>query len=505
MLEEKNKKWIYAFVIILLCSYMLFRFADSSQIVTTFPFHYTNDISGLLAMLHFLDTQGYHAHIMQWYYPDGFTLYDTYPPGWGFFAYPFLKLLGDVKIAAFASLIALYIIAFFIFIFIGKMQKLSKLEAIAFYFLYFVSPMAVGDYIRQMRMSQLTGSISFLLIIVLLLYYKSRKINKKYFLIAPLFTLVIISHSAQTILMGLFAAGIVLAKKGIREKILACLPFVLGILISLPLWLYTFLKNAGQQEVTSVLYSKWMLDFTYGFKFSNIFGMLIAAGLFAIFAVYIYSLRDKHESRRELLFYSPLLIFNFLFLLRLIPFIPLLNNLYGDPILQVLAFFSLLLFFKAMQNNTGRKLKALFMLALVLMPVIFIGVSEYHTIKFIKPTPEEIEGVSILGFVEKPYLILGYTGDRLYKRAVYSYGAIYYNVTTASGWSNDQTTREQFEKMGILDKKFMDKDCKGIIESAAVLKLGELISYGKEQCKIFEDCRFKHKITKGQSCLYILS
>lgn len=504
MIKEKTRRWIYVFVIILLFFYMLLRFVDSSQIINTFPFHYTNDISGLLAMLHFLETQGYHAHITQWYYPEGFTLYDTYPPGWGFFAYPFLQLFGDVKIAAFASLIALYITAFFVFLLIGKMQKFSWAETIAFYFLYFVSPMSVGDYIRQMRMSQLTGSVFFLLTIALLLYYKDRKIDRNYFLAAPLFALVIISHSAQTILMGIFALGMLLAKKGLKEKILACSPFIIGIMMSLPLWLYLFLKNAGGQEVTSVLYSRWLLDFTGGFKFSNIAGMLIAASLFAIFAIYFYSLKDRTQRKRDIMFYAPLLIFNLLFLFRLVPFIPLLNNLYGDPILQILSFFSLLLFFQALNNNPGTKIKTLLILALFLMPLIFIAASEYHTIKFVKPTPEETESSSILQFVERPYLILGNTSERMYKRAIYSYGAIYYNVTTASGWSNDQATRGQFERISVLDKNFMDKNCKGIMESAAVLNLGELISYGEEQCRIFGNCGFRHKITKGQACLYAI-
>ena len=104
----KSTDKVFLFGIILLGLNFLHRLIDASKWIKYFPLDITNDLSAYVSLLHFFDVYGYLANVPNWY--NGFILFNTYPPGWVFFTYPIYKLLGNLILASYVSMVLLYIL-----------------------------------------------------------------------------------------------------------------------------------------------------------------------------------------------------------------------------------------------------------------------------------------------------------------------------------------------------------------------------------------------------------
>ena len=453
-------------------------------------------------MLHFFDKYGYHKLIFDWYYPEGIVTFDVFAPGWVIFTYPFYKLFGDVKPATFISLILMYILGFIIFWFIGNVQNFSKLETITFYLFYFASPMVVGDYIRQMRLPQMFAWIAFFFAFAIILHYEKKTVNKYIFLLSIPIAMTVLSHQPETVLLAFPVIGLVLVKlikKKFKEVSLICFALLCGFILSFP-WLYTFLKRAPYLLISKLQFSRWTLDFSGGFRFVNISGIIISIAMLIVFIVYISTLKQKIR-REKIIFFSPVLFFNFIYLTRLIVFFPILKHLYPDPIIQFIGFFTIFFYFSINKEILSNKLNLFYNISIIIIPILFVIVSCYHTPFFIKPTPEEEESLLILENVSSPYAVVGEFPKTLYQRAIICYGSIYYNLFCADGWYPSQTTPLQKNKLDTLRNSFKKRDCEKLKEAMNSLKIKELITCGNEQCSFLENC-LTYKSQKGKLCLF---
>ena len=158
--------------------------------------------------------------VPEWF--NGFTLFGTYPPGWVFFTYPLLKILGNIMLATFISMILLFILGFIGINILGKELKMSPIKRIAFFLFVYANPMIIGAVLKQGRLPALMGLVLFTYIVYIGLYFKEREVNKKIILLGILFGLIIITHQAETILSGIFILGLILIKSN-KERILALL------------------------------------------------------------------------------------------------------------------------------------------------------------------------------------------------------------------------------------------------------------------------------------------
>jgi len=489
-MEMKKTNIILIFIIILLLGYLGIRLVNQSQIIHSFPLDITNDISSYMAQLHFLDEFGYHQTVTKWFAPEGFVLFEIEAPAWHFFTYPFYLLFKDVKPASFFSLVIMFVLMGLLIFIIAKKEGLNKLEALAFFALFAVSPMGVGDYIRQMKLPQMFAWIILLILILIIFYFKKNQINWKFLITAPLISILILSHQPETILFLVLLAGLFLIKDSLKERIIIAVSALIGILVSLP-WLIPFITKAQELRILSYQASKWLLEFSGGFRLANITLILLSLGLIVIFILY---LKKTNKWKKELLFFSPILILNILVLTRLVIVLPILKHLYIDPYMQFFSFFFILILFKTYKKYNFLK----YMVAL--LPIIFVIVSLIHTPWFIQPTPEETESLKIFEHVDGIYGFAGSFSKQLYPRALDSYAAIYYPLRSASGWSLSDTEEHDL-KLKEFNKALINNDKTSFLRLMKDLKIDEVISYG-EDCQKLEAFNLNLKAKEGHLCLY---
>ncbi len=489
------KKYLI-FPVILLLIYFIVRIVDQSKILFFFPLDYTNDISSYMAMLHFLKDYGYHGFVLNWF--NGFTLFDVYAPGWFFFAYPIYYLSDDIQATVYISMLIMFALFAVLVYFLGKMEKWKSWHSFAFFILFVGSPFVVGDFIRQMRLPQMFGWISFILLIIIALHYRGRKIDAWFLWTIPVFALMIISHSAEVILFSLVVAGLLITRKSISEAAVVVLSMIAGIIVSMP-WLYTFLTKSPSLVVSQLNFSWWLLDFTGSFKFANITSIALSVMLFVVYALYSYSRKLK---LRDHLFFAPILLFNLLFTFRVTPFLPLFSNLYLDPIVMFVYFFLLYFLFNINYETLGGTYKRLLKVGLTLLPVLFILVSVYHTPFFVTPSDKELYELSIVKDIEGNFITTWSDSPRFYSAAIVSYAPIFYNSTSATGWAYLHATPEYWNLLKNMQQQFDARDCHGFKASLEMLNVEEVFSYGKANCEITSYCGLELKVQKGDACLY---
>jgi len=234
-----SDKLIY-FSIIILTAHFIARMIDHAKIISTFPLDASNDISCYLAFLHWFHIYGFHGFVPNWFH--GIILFDVYPPGWVFFVYPIYLLTKNVLVTAYISLILQFTLGGIIFYFLGRMMKLPLLKTVAFFCLFFMSPMAIGDFIKQGRLPEMLAWLFFILLCTIILYFKDKEIDWSFMWVAPLFAGLILTHQAETILMGIVALGLLLTRKKLKELFIMFLAFGTGTALS-SFWLVSFLKE----------------------------------------------------------------------------------------------------------------------------------------------------------------------------------------------------------------------------------------------------------------------
>lgn len=489
-MKGPSYKFILIFIILILSGYFFIRLADQSRIVNTFPLESLNDVSSYMVMLYFTHSVGYHGLVTSWYAPEGFRLFETDAPGWYYFTLPLYLVFGDVKSATFASMILIYIIMGLLFFVIGKIEKLSKLETTAFFVLFAASPMAIGDYVRQMRMPQMFSWVALLALFAIIFYYKYREIDWKFFIISPFIALLILSHQLETILFFTMLPGIFLLKRTLREKAIIVGSAIVGILIS-AFWLIPFILNSANTPKLEYQGSRWLLEFSTTFKFANIAAIALGIALICIFALYLYRNRSI---KRELLFYSPVIILDILFLSRLVVFIPIIKHVYIDAYMQFFGFFFLLMTIKSYKKFNFMKY------AMVLLPVGFIIISLLHTPWFVTPTQQDLDSLKIFNHVSGIYGFAGNLPLELYPMALVSYTAIYTPLNSSTGWSLSENS-EHRHKTAEFYKSFFDNQKEDFLRLKDELKIRDIIAYGKD-CEQLKNYELQFKATEGVLCLY---
>lgn len=490
-----SDKWFY-FPVIILLVYFIFRLINQSQMINMFPLDYTNDVSAYMAMLFFLVKYGFHNISPYWY--NGYPVLLTFPPGWFFFTLPLYYLFKDVKAAAFISLILMYIISFIIIYFIGKVGRISKTKRIIFFLFLFANPIAVGNFIRAGRYVELFGWVSFLLSALIIFYYKDRKLDKGFLWFIPSYALLLMGHSCVAIPSHFLILSLLLIKKW-KEKLLIILSLAGGIIIS-SFWLIPFLKNIFNTITLSGL-SQFITEIKppafSKFFLSNIAGFII---IFALWFIFYYYWLSKDKSKKELIFFSPILILSILFFTRLIIYIPFLKSVFPDVYLIFFIFFISFYFLCIKQYTIF--LKRVVILALIIVPIISVGISATHTPFFTKHTELERNTIDLFDTVDGKFIIVGGTKTS-YAMAYYSFAPIYYNLSTADGWSWTELNKDYFELLRNNQLSLKNKDCGNFINSSKILNVSNVIGYG-EYCDKLNYCNLNNIIKKDGVCLYKL-
>jgi len=468
---------------------LIFRFFDQSKLIKYFPLDFVNDISSYMAQLFFLAKCGFYKFCPYWY--NGFITFKYSPPGWYFFSLPFYYLFnGNVLIATYVSFTLLFVFGFFIIYFFGKIHKLSRISRLAFFIFFFGNAIAVGNFIRLGRYHELLGWVLFLILGFVVLYYKDRKLDFKSISIPILFSLIILTHSVIMILSSVLLFSLFLIK-GNKEKLLLVFYGFLGLLAT-SFWL---LPNLLDLQGGWFLKHKLTVNLI---NFKELLGENIASFVVPIIllGVFYFYYKSKNKSKRELLFYAPILFLSVLFMSRLVIFLPILDFVYPDAYMMFFLFFILFLFFK---TKYEKRIYKLILVLLIIISLVSVGYNMYFTPKFSEYTDLEKETLDALEKVEGTFMIFS-KQETSYNRAYYSYAPIFLDLRTPGGWYPFLSNKEYIEDLrklhGFVDKK----DCGNFKEYVELFNVDEIISY-YDSCAFLKECGFKEKVM-GKVCLF---
>ena len=229
-----------------------------------------------------------------------------------------------------------------------------------------------------------------------------------------------------------------------------------------------------------------------GFKFANIGGIALGIALLAVFAVYFY--KNKNW-KSDILFFSPVIIVDILFLTRLVIYLPIIKHVYIDAYMQLFVFFFLFILFKCYKRFNFMKY------ALMLLPIGLIIISLVHTPWFVKPTQEEMDSLAIFEEVNGTYTFTGEWSPRMYPMALVCYAAIYYPINSSTGWSLSESI-EHRRKTAEFQQAFSDNNKENFLRLTQELNIDEIISYGTADCNRLGEFGLNFKIKKSMLCLY---
>lgn len=493
--EGISDKWFYL-PILILGVYLVIRLINQSQMLFTFPFDSKNDLPTYMTFLYWLKVYGYHEFVPHWL--NGFVLFDVYPPGWFFFAYPLYLLTNNLLYTTYISILLMFLIGAIIIYFFGKSQGFSLARTSAFFALFFISPMAIGDFIKQGRLPEMLAWLFFLAISALIFYYKDKRIDWKFLCCAPLFAALVITHHVETLLLGFVALGLLLVKKNWKERGLVIITFIAGFALS-SFWLVPFLKKITHTTILNVNFGKWLLDFSGGFKMGNI--ALIIMPIVMLLLFYFYW-RSHNFSKRELLFFLPALILSALVLTRLTVFIPFLNNIYPDPYQLFILFFITYFFLKTKYELIPIHFKNACKFGLIAIPMIFISVSVFHTAWFIPHTDLTKEVISILPEIEGNFITMGpFPPNDAAQPSIEAFGAINYGLNSSAGLNYVQAEPKHWQNILDLGQSVIKEDCSDIVSLLKETKTTEVLAY-EETCNLIETCGLYKKIKKEHFCIY---
>src|SRR3989344_2174207 len=383
---------------ILFFAYFLFRLIDQSKIIFYFPFEYINDVSGYIAILHFFDTYGFMANVSNWY--NGFILFSGYPPGFFFFAEPFLLIFKNFGLTFFILLIFLYIVGFFVINAIGKAINLDIKKRLFLFCFYFFNPILISHFVRMMRLPALFSVIIMLILILILFYFKDRDLSYKFIALFSFFySILVISHPPEFILFNFLLLGFFLIKSN-KDKIKIIYASLIGLLMS-SFWLVRFIYYSTKNYIL-VDYSVQLSEFSVFYLSAQLTNFILPAALVILFFMYI---KNKEDKLNDMLFFGPVVLLAFLHFFRLTLFIPVIGKIYSAPYTAFFTFFIVLFLIKI--DFKYFKFRSVVPYFIISGSVLFIISGFIFTERFLVPSDVDYRIVDVLGNINERYTFLG--------------------------------------------------------------------------------------------------
>ena len=480
----KNKipdKWLY-FAIVVLVIYLIIRLINLYGIVEEFPLDFSNDHSAHMSQLFFLHEYGFGANIPNWYtHVSGFPLLKFYHPGRAFYGLLFYYIFGSVEAATYFAMVSIIILGFLGIYYLGKFHGLSPVKRIAMFILFFVNPILIGYY-RVGRHSEIFGFFWMIIFIFIVLLYKDRKIDKNFLWFIPVYSLLLLSHISVFLISSMLILSLLLVKKN-RERILILLSCFVTFLLT-AFWTIPFIRGMKETFIGEFYgLERTLLLITRNTLVDRVSSYVAPLIFFLVFYLYYKTNKDK----RELLFYSVPLGIGLLFFTRILVFVPYLNKAVPDTYNMFFLFLSIYLLLKIRFDGLNMLEKNIIKYGLVILPIVGILLSLILTSFYEGHNQENKDIIGLLPYVDEQLLIIGING---YERPYYSYGAIYYNIYTPSGWGEQSLSREDREKSSKPQEYLEKYDCNSFLDSINKLNTGNIITRD-DNCKFLVGCDMK--------------
>jgi len=492
--RDRLGEWVFGISLILLAIYFLVRIIDMSKITYIFPLIGSIDWNSHMAQLFLLKTYGYNNLVPVWY--GGIYIFSLYPPGWYFFTLPLYLLIKNVQISAYLSMLVLLAVNFISIFYIGKLQGLSIWKRILFFLILFANPISIGNFIVLGRVSELFAWTLVFLLILLLMVYETKKIDFKFILLyIVLFSFLLLSHPATTFLYLIYLFSYLLLQNRIKWVNIFFLT-IIGIALTSFWWPKYIISLSGTIVTTNI--SERLLNFSGPWMWTSIASIIIPLSLWVVFIFYY---KSSKRNKKELIFFLPALLFSFLLLSKAIIFIPIFNRVFPDIYIFYFLFFLSLYFLKTNFSYFGFLKKVVYII-FVLVVILSIFVSVYHTPFFKDHNSFQSEILEILPEINAPYYILPIDGSVAYISSFINYATIFLDKTTVGGSISLFRTKEYGENVDNLIDSVSSNDCVGISEALEELNASNLIG-SEDQCNVLEECEQLKEIKKTDNvCLY---
>jgi hypothetical protein len=485
----KKQDWILIAPMIILALYLIIRLVDKSSIIHSFPLDFANDLSSHLAKLHFLSEYGFHAIVPNWYFGMDYVLFRSYPPGWYFFALPLYKILENVQLATYISIISIYVLSFIAILFIGRQNGFSKLRSSAYFLLLYANPISIGYLLRLGKPPELTGWLIGLIVLGILLYYKNNKFDWKFYSLSFMLSIWVMSNFTSLIACLPLFLGFFLILKN-RTKIHFIIMGFFAILLASP-WLFPFISHilAGG-GITDEYFTRFLLSPET--KMDQYTTWISSTILFITFFFYWVS---KKKSKKELIFFGPVLVLALLVFNRMVVYTPLFNHLTPDNFNILFLIISIYFFLSTEIPKKYLKLSSIF---LVIGVGTLVIISSFYTPFEASHSSLQKDSIELLEKADGVLLITGTTYT--YSKALYSYGAIYHNTSTIWGWMDLDIPKEKLEQMKEIGPAEAIQDCEKYKKTINEFNVEYVLTY-HEFCDLFTECGFNTVETKNNACL----
>jgi hypothetical protein len=267
-------------------------------------------------------------------------------------------------------------------------------------------------------------------------------------------------------------------------------------------WLVPFINASAKSTLsqdTGYTGLSRLLEFRKEFFFDNLFSFILPLFFWFTFYFYCKSL-EKKERKKEIIFYSIPLVFSILFFLRIAAFIPIINYSYPDSYNLLLIFLSMFLFIQTPKKSFG-KIGKIIPFLLVLTPFLLIIPSLMFVPNFRQHNAVDNDIINVIPNVEGRFLVLGMPYPT-YDEAVYSYAAVYYNLSTPNGWYPQTAPKSLLLGIGELkaEMKSNQPNCAKINSFISELNIKDLIIY-RDYCEKARGCGLKQRAFEGSVCL----
>ena len=484
--------------VIILFLYLLIRLSNQSQMTYIFPIDaYANDYSSHIADLHFLVTYGYHNAVPNWY-NGNYVLFAFYPPLWYYFTLPLYYLINNYLIATFLSVLAIYIIGFILIYFFCKLNGISKLESILFFLFFFVNPITIGVFLRLGKTPEMFGWIFFIALSIIIFYYKDRKLDLKFlFLFTFIYTLLMYAHTLVFLISPFLVIPLFIIRNNLRDRIYIIAGGLFTLIFTLPVW-SPLIKTASATSTSPSFFPlKWLLSSAPGALTDKVTAFVVPVVFLVLFYLYFVT---NNKSKKILLFFGIPIMVSILYFTRILAFVPYLNRATPDMYNVFLIFLSCYMLFKIRVGELPIFTRNVFLFSLFMLPLVGIIISSLFTPWFMPHTKEVNDTFSLLKYVDKNFLVLN-PPKEVVPNGVYSYGAIYYNTSSASGWSPLNLTQQDRDRIVRPNICLTNLDCNCLKDSLRNAKVRQIITY-TTNCNILEACRFKKLKQEDMACLY---
>jgi len=462
--------------------------------INIFPIDaFANDYSSHIARVFFLEKYGLHQVVPNWY-NGNYTLLTYYTPLWYLFTWQLFRLVGNVQMAAYISLVIAYAIGFVLIYIFGDIIRISKIKRILFFLFFFVNPISIGWFLRLGKLPEMYGWLWFFLVAIIIFWYKDHELDWKFAFIIPVYVGLFYTHILAFIVASFLLVSIFILKINIRERLFIFISGIFILLLTSNFWL-RFMNSLSQNVAGTYFSLQWLID--PGNLTDKIVSFIIPIIFWLIFYIYW---KSRKKSRSDLLFFSFPLIISFLYITRIAVFIPGLNRPAPDTYHFFFIFLSLYMLFKIDWNSFSEKLGKYFIILLNVAVILGIIISLLLTPFFIPHTQNIKDSIELFNDVDGKLLILK-SPPEVNRGAAYSYGAIYHNISTPAGWAAINISKDYLEKLSLPSTYLEEGNCDLIKLSLSNLMVENVLSYQK-YCDTLEMCNFKLIKKKNDICLF---